>query len=233
MHFDYTFVNLFGFTLWEPMVAVTNLLMFLIGIFVFQKLKRAGLPYALHMGRFLVLIGIASVFGAVAHGIHHDYGLVVFNAVVYVANAISLMSAYDCFAATEELRKRGKNSTLAGGRLLKGLRAWLLLMLLVTLLWNNFLIVKIHAGVILLYSLVVHARAWRRDADKGSALVVAGYVVSLLSILVHSLHLSLHDYFNHKDLAHTLMIVSMLVIYRGVGVHVAQPLHVHGKAKVF
>lgn len=220
MKFDYTSIDLFGFTLWEPMVAVTNLSLFILSLFVYRRLNATGLDYAQHMGRFLLLIGSAAVFGAIAHGIHYDYGKTAFFIVVYISNALSLISAYFCFASTLALAQRGKKST--SHWLLKGLATWIALMLVVTLIRNSFLIVKIHAGVILFYSLVVHILDWRRHKASGSALVVLGYAASFLSILVHSLGISLHEYFNHKDLAHVFMILSMLLIYLGARRNSAQ-----------
>lgn len=224
MKFDYTFVDLFGFTLWEPMVAVTNLTLFFLSLYVYRRLTSTGMSYARHMAGFLLLIGTAAVFGAVAHGIHYDFGKTVFSIVVYVSNALSLVSAYFCFAATLTLAGRGKNSTPPW--VLKSLAAWIALMLIVMLLWNNFVIVKIHAGVILFYSFVVHIVDWQRHKYAGSGLVVLGYLASFLSILVHSLGVSLHEYFNHKDLAHVFMILSMFLIYLGVKRNAKRPVFV-------
>lgn len=214
MHFDYTFIRLGDFTLWEPMVSVTNLTLFLIALYAFAVLRKFKDPYPLNMGRFMLIMGISACFGAVAHGIHHDYGVLAFDVVVYVSNALSLVSAYFCFSGAWHRQNRGKNTS--NSKVLRTVAVWIMLMLLVTLLWNNFVIIKIHAGVILLYALVVHYSDWRRNRERGSAMVVTGIAVSFFSILVHSLKISLHEYFNYKDIAHVIMIISLVIIYRGI-----------------
>lgn len=217
MHFDYTSIQIFGFTLWEPMVSVTNFTLFFISLHAFFQLKKFRNPYTYNMTRFMLLIGVAGCFGAVAHGIHYDFGKPIFNVVVYVSNAISLISAYYCFAGAYRLQVRGENSTKRG--VLNAMAVWIVLMLIVTLIWNTFLIIKIHAGVILLYSLVVHIISWRKYQERGSGIVVLGIFVSFFSLLVHSLGFSIHEYFNYKDIAHVFMIISMIIIYKGVRIN--------------
>lgn len=214
MNFDYTNIVLFGLTIYEPMVSVTNLILLLVSIYVFRDLKKFQNPYPGKMSAFILIMGISSCFGALAHGAHYQLGTIFFNTVAYISNALNLICVYFCFMGSYVYQNRGKlppkKSTVSM------VIGWIVVMLLITLLWNNFIIIKIHAGVVLLYSFVIHLSAYRKYNERGSGIVALGIFISFFSILVHSLHFSLHDYFNYKDIAHVIMIVSLIVIYRGI-----------------
>lgn len=214
MNFDYTYIDLFGFRLFEPMVAVTNGLLCIISLFVFKHLQRFKHPYPNYMSTFMVIMGVSSVIGAVAHGIHHQFGVFIFDVVAYISNALNLVCVYFCFMGSYVFQMRGKSSPKASVRY--AVIVWIVLMLIITLLWNNFVIIKIHAGLVLIYSLIVHLISYTKYKERGSGIVSLGIFISFFSILVHSLHLSLHEYFNHKDIAHVIMIISLVTIYKGI-----------------
>lgn len=93
--------------------------------------------------------------------------------------------------------------------------AWVLALLIFSGIQGNFLIIKIHAAIALLYSFIVHYIVYRRTEEKGSGLVVLGIFISFLPIIVHSLKFSIDEWFNYKDIAHVIMIISLVVIYKG------------------
>lgn len=214
MNFDYTSITLFGFQLFEPMVSVTNFLMLLLSIYIFKQLQKFRHPYPRNMSTFMLIMGISSIFGAIAHGIHHQFGVFIFDVVVYISNALSLICVYFCFMGSYVYQVRGKSSP---GKLISRLViAWIIIMLIVTLIVHTFLIIKIHAGLVLIYSLIVHINAYIKYKEQGSGIVSLGIFISFFSILVHSLHFSLHEYFNYKDIAHVIMIISLAIIYKGI-----------------
>lgn len=214
MNFDYTFIRLFGCTLFEPMVIVTNFTLFFISLYCFRQLKAYRQKYADQMGWFLFMIGIGGIFGAVAHAVHYQLGHVFFNAVVVISNLMSLISVYFCFSGSYtyyNLRRGGSPNKVV----MAFVTGWIGTVMLVTLINSTFLLIKIHAGLVLIYALVVHYTAYRKN-DRGSGFIVLGIFISFLSILVHSLKITLDEWFNHKDLAHVIMIIAMVVIYRGI-----------------
>ena len=214
MNFDYTNIVLFGLTIYEPMVSVTNFVLLLVSIYVFRDLRRFQNPYPANMSAFILIMGISSCFGALAHGAHYQLGAFFFNTVAYISNALNLICVYFCFMGSCVYQNRGKLPPKKGTVSL--VIGWIVIMLVITLLWNNFIIIKVHAGLVLIYSLVVHLSAYRKYNERGSGIVSLGIFVSFFSIVVHSLHFSLHDYFNYKDIAHVIMILSLIIIYRGI-----------------
>lgn len=93
---------------------------------------------------------------------------------------------------------------------------WVAALIIYSILNGNFLVIKLHAGLALLFSLVVHYKAYRENNEVGSRLIVIGITISFGAIIVHSLKFSLHDWFNYKDASHLIMIISLMVIYKGI-----------------
>ncbi len=168
------------------------------------------------MGWFLLLVGISSCFGSVAHAVHYQAGEVFFNVIFYIMNALSLISVYFCFNAPYtyyNINKASKNKVIP-----IIVMAWIGAVLVYTLIQNNFLIVKIHAGIVLLYSFITHLMIYSKTKEKGSGVVVLGIGISFLSIIVHSLKFSIHEWFNYKDLAHVIIAVTIFYIYKGASI---------------
>lgn len=109
------------------------------------------------------------------------------------------------------LNKKGPNKNV-----MYLITAWILVLLTFTLFKNNFLIVKIHAGIVLLYSFIVHLLVYKRTKEEGSKLVAIGISITFIPIIIHSLKFSIHEWFNYKDISHVIIFIALLVIYKGV-----------------
>lgn len=160
---------------------------------------------------FFLLIGISSTIGSIGHGSHHQFGLQFFNVVLFFMNAVSLIAIYFCFKAAYSSTTNNTSNT----KLNYFVIGWITILLLISIWLNNFLIIKIHAGIVLTYSLIAHLISHKKQ-NQGSGWIAVGILVSFLSIVTHSIKLSLHDWFNHKDISHIIMAISLLIIYKGV-----------------
>jgi hypothetical protein len=212
LNFDYTYITLFGFLVFEPMVIVTNVILFLLSLVYYNKLKSFGNLYAMQMGTFMLLMGVGSLFGALAHAVHYQLGAFFFNTVFFITNAFSLLSIYYCFRAAYTYAHPSNNPPV---KYIYFVVLWIIVLLLISLAKGNFLLIKIHAGLVLIYSLIVHVISFGRYREPGSRLIVTGIIVSFFSIVIHSLRFSFHEWFNYKDIAHVIMIVSLMIIYKG------------------
>jgi hypothetical protein len=213
LNFDQTYITIFGRILFEPVTFATNTVMMLFCVLVFVNLSKYKLALARQWAWFFLLIGISSQCGAVAHGVQYQLGDAFIRTVVFLVNALSLIAIYFCFKAANTYYFMAKPNS---GKLVTYLVIFYIAVLLaVTFIQNNFLLIKIHAGVVLLYSFIIHLIAMSRK-QAGSANIAAGIFISFLSILVHSIKLSFHEWFNYKDISHVIMIISLAVIYSGV-----------------
>lgn len=195
------------------MIIVTNLIMFVLGVMFFARLLKARTEYAGKMGWFMLMLGISGVFGAICHSTHYQRGVEFFEGMFFLMNAFSLFAIFFCFWGT--LVHAGLHRNVPGSWIWLAV-VWVTVLLVVSYSRGEFLLIKIHAGITLLYTFFVHWRAFRSANEKGSLLIVWGIAASFLSILVHSAHLSFHEWFNYKDLSHLFMIVALVLIYRGV-----------------
>lgn len=218
MNFDYTYITLFGSIIFEPMTIVTNFLIFIFSIFCFTQLSKFKNAYANSWAWFVLLVGISSCFGSTAHAIHYQLGDVFFDVIFYIMNAFSLISIYFCFKAPFIYYSPDKTNT----KVMYFIMAWIACLLVYTLIRNNFLIIKIHAGIVLLYSFTAHLIVYNRTKEEGSKLVVIGIGVSFLSIIVHSLKFSISEWFNYKDFAHVIILISLIIIFTGVRINAAK-----------
>ncbi len=162
---------------------------------------------------FFLMVGVSSILGSVCHGAHDQYGLIFLNITLFLMNAISLISIYFFYRAAFLFFNLNKPETNFFYNYL--VIVWIVISLVITLFLNKFLLIKINAGIILIYSLIIHSITYR-NKQKGSGYIVIGILISFFSIIVHSLKLSFNEWFNYKDIAHLIMLISLVILFSGV-----------------
>lgn len=192
------------------MAIFTNFIFFILTVVFFKQLNSFSQPYARQMAWFLLTLGISSCFGSAAHGAHEQLGTVFFDTVVFLCNFFSLVAVYFCFRSAYTLYSKAQNKYI-----IYFIALWVLVLMVSSFINGKFLLIKIHAGIVLIYSLTAHYLVYRKTRQRGSRIIVTGILISFLSILVHSLKMSVHDYFNYKDIAHVIMTVALILIYKG------------------
>ncbi len=212
MNFDYTFITIKGFILFEPMVILTNLILFACALYYFRQLWSYNHRYSRQKALFILMIGISGLFGSVAHAVHFQLGDAFFNTMLFLMNSISLLSILFCFSGAYYYLSKEKGTKKWVNTFVW---LWVIVLLIVTYLKNEFVLVKIHAGIVLLFSLIVYSLYDTRK-DPGSKYIVSGILVAFLSIITHTLRINLHAWFNYKDISHVIMIASLYLIYKGV-----------------
>jgi hypothetical protein len=195
------------------MIILTNGVFFWICIRCSNSLRSHSNPYATHMSRFVIWLGISAAFGAVAHSIHFQLGSRVFNTVFYLMNACSLLSIYYCFNGSYEYIRHAKGTV----PLVKiSVAVWVIVLLVLAAIYREFVLIKIHAGAVLFFSLIVHMIMKRRNEWRGNRLFIAGIFFSFMSVIIHSLRITLHEWFNYKDISHVFMIIALLFMWPGM-----------------
>lgn len=213
MKFDYTYIDLFGFRFFEPVVILTNTTLFILSQVFFIRVYALKRPYAMHMGYFMLFMGMSTLAGGIGHAVHEQMGKTFFNTILIIMNGFSLLSVYFFFRASYTLLRNGAP---ASGVLLAFVLFWVLAGFILSVVTRDFLVIKINAAIALVFSLAAHFIDMKRGRKEGNKLVITGLIISFVSILTHSLGISFHEWFNHKDLSHVIMIVSLIVIFRGV-----------------
>lgn len=194
------------------MAIVTNVFMFCFSLHYYFQLRKFDHEYSKFMSWFILLFGSSVFLGAVAHAVHFQLGDRFFNATLFLMHGISLISIYYFFRGSYWYLSEFK-TTKRWIILLAGV--WVVVLLLVTFYQHEFSLIKTHAGIVLIYSMVVHYISFRKK-DLGSSHIVTGILISFFSIVVHSLKFSIHEWFNYKDISHVIMIISLYFIYKGI-----------------
>lgn len=213
MEFDYTYTTLFGAQIFEPVTILTNAVIALVCAYSYFQLKKTKSNLAFQWSMFFMLIGLSSMVGSLGHGVHYQLGNFFFKCVEFFMNAISLIAIYYCYNAA--YKSYSSQSNIQNKLLSNLVIVWILVLLLITIWFSNFLLIKIHAGIVLSYSLIIHLITYKRK-ETGSGWIALGISVSFLSILTHSLKIKVNDWFNHKDISHLIMAISLILIFKGV-----------------
>jgi hypothetical protein len=213
LNFDYTYFAFGRFLVFEPLIIVTNVIFFVICYACYRRLGVFRHGYGTRMGLFTLWTGISSLFGAAAHAIHYQLGDESLKVIVYAMNACSLIAIYFCFRGSYTYSAKKNGGSLLLVRVVKG---WVLALLIAAAIYQNFVLIKIHAGLVLTYALLAHIVMHGRNRWSGNISVITGIVVSFFSIIVHTLKFSLHEWFNYKDIAHVIMIGSLLLLWKGM-----------------
>ena len=216
MNFDYTYFSFFGTIIFEPVTILINFLIFIYAGGCFLKLRRTEHFYTKQWALFMLYAGFSNLFGAIAHGVHLQLGDAFFKVVFYMMNALSLFSIYYCFRAAFQLSNTDNRTP--NKFIIYIVISWIIVLLFYTLFHNHFLIIKIHGGIVMLYSLVIHFLFYRKG-EKGSGLIVLGIIFTSLTIIIHSLKFSLSEFFNYKDISHVIILISLFITYKGIKIN--------------
>jgi len=212
MEFGDSYIFLFGFKFFEPMVVLTNFLIFLVCIYYYRVLIKYKYKYSKEIALFVLFMGVSSCFGSAGHTIQHQFGVVFFRTVLFISHTFNLASVYFCFRAayTFFLFNKEPNRSVIGVTV-----TVTLIMLILATITGTFIFLKVPAAVVMVYFLIIHYLGYRKKII-GTGIVVLGILVSFLSIIIHSFRISISEWFNHKDIAHVIIAVSLIVICQGV-----------------
>ena len=213
LNLHYTYITLFGFKLFEPVTILTNSIIAIYCLFVFSRTQKFDHQISRHWGIFFLLMAVSSLLASLTHGIHAQLGDAFLKTSWFLINSVSLIGIYFFYRATFIYSNLNKENTTQ----LFNYAAfvWMISLLVATYFLNNFLLIKIHAGIVLFYSLIVHFITFRNN-HAGSGYIVIGILISFSSIIVHSLKFSLGEWFNYKDISHVIVLTSMVFLFKGV-----------------
>jgi len=221
LNLDYTYITLFGFKLFEPVTILTNSIITIYCLFVYFRTQKFNHQISRHWGIFFLLMSLSSLFASLTHGIHSQLGDAFLRITWFLMNSVSLIGIYFFYRAAfiySNLEKENTTQILNYTAVV-----WMISLLVITLFLNNFLLIKIHAGIVLFYSLIVHFITFRKN-QAGSGYIVAGIIISFSSIIVHSLKLSFGEWFNYKDISHVIVLTSMIFLFKGVKTQISPEL---------
>lgn len=210
-----TYIDILNVHITEPTTAFTDLLLALACLVFYRKLELTSITQRTplkYWRLFFLFIGISTCIGAIAHGFRSYFSDTQFFVIWLLMNVTSIPSSFYLLKATIDITDFSNQKKKILSQLSLGL---MMLLAVVTCYANSFLLIKINAGVVILITLIKQYATYKKGLI-GSGNIVFGFVFSLSSIVVHSLKLSVNDYFNFKDISHVIMLISLYIIFMGV-----------------
>jgi hypothetical protein len=207
---DGAWVQIGGIVIQHPVTAGTNALLAAQCAAYFSILRASQNIRARLWGRFFLMMSVATFAGVFKHGVRHLLGEEVLVVVLAASNLGGGVSTY--FAQRATIVSCASASCRAGWRRLVG--AQLAAFLVANVVLGPELILLILNSAVGLLPVIIHEALHARDV-RGSHLVSTGLALSILTGVVYLAGLSAGAWFNHIDIAHSVMLVSFVLVYRG------------------
>ena len=203
-----------GLRIDEPITVLTDFLFIGVCFFAFFKTKQFSAHKGVNLYRwFFLLTGASTLVAAlIGHAFLYHFGV---EAKIYgwVTGIISISFAQ--FAALHHTRQSINPTifkTLQIFNYVEIVTAYILLFII-----YSFTVVEIHTA----YSLVINVTIlefihYKKTNSILSKNMILGVGIAVIAVLCHVFKLAFSVWFNHADLSHIFMALSMFMMYRGV-----------------
>lgn len=210
-----TNILLSGIRIDEPVTVLTNLILSVFSFYFYfhlGKLKTIGTNLSKYWRLFFLFIAIANTIAAFTHGFKSYFSKEDYYYVWMIMNMAGIPASY--FLLLTNLESASITQRLKTN--LQFIAALLTISLVIFMyLINDISLVKVNAGLVILITLFAHLITYRKGLP-GSKLILRGFIVSILTLFVHTMRLSIHDYLNYKDISHIIMNIGLYIIFLGV-----------------
>ena len=213
MTYEKIIVNICGITVWEPMATLTDLFVSVACFYFFCLLHKKKLPgkmYLLFKWHFFTM-GVATLFGgllghAFLYAVHISWKLP--GWIISMASVSLLERA--CIAHTvQQVSKKTRYAFKLANNI------ELIVFMSLTLYTLNFHFVEFHSGFgILAVIFPLQLFMYLKTKDPGSKIIFAVVFLSLVSAIIFIKQITLHPWFNHIALSHTLMVFMVVLLYK-------------------
>jgi hypothetical protein len=200
-----------NFPLYEPMTVITDLVLAIACFLFFKKLigHTARTVSSNNWGFFFLFFALSTLLGALSHGLfqlHQGAYYLTFWLLMQTSSIVSLF-----FAQQATLYSLLQDSTYAVWWR-RSFLVQLFLAVLAIIVFKNFGVVVISNALTFIPILILNLS----NRSNASRFISLGILISFLTAIVHATKFSLHLFFNHNDIAHLLLTLSLLLVFVGV-----------------
>ena len=214
MDFVKTSIEVFGFTIMEPVTVVTDFLVSCVCFYAYRKLAVAndGFSSSRLLKYYFLLLAMGTFYGGlIGHGLQH---LVTFT--WKLPGWLISMASVALIERAAILHARPLLKPAVGNFFSILNIIEFISLVVIVLLTLDFFYVEAHAA----YGLLVIVFSFElfifiKTKSKGSLMMLAAVGVSTMAATVHLSKFILHDWFNHLDLGHVLMAIAAYLFYLG------------------
>ncbi len=207
-------IELFGVTIMEPMVTFTDLWITAVCVYAFIRLVKLKKPGKVHqyMRWYFLIMAVATFLGGIlGHAFQYAVGLE-WKLPGWLISMIAVMAVE---RATIMHAQPVINKTF--GKFLEIANVVeLITFAVITFTTLNFFFIQVHSAYGLgLVVLPLHFLVFMRTRNRGSKYFVLTVLFATLAAFFYTSEIGLGIWFNHLDIAHTVMAISMYWFYRG------------------
>lgn len=204
-----TTISISGVSIHEPMTVLTDLLIAVLAITFYFQLKNKTDAITRNWSYFFLFLGISTISGSCSHAffaVHDGWQYKSFWLPMQIINGIAIYFAQQ--ATLSSILESSANKTKW-----KWSYVIQLIVFISALLWIQKYIVTIIENAIGLIPIMVLHYQYKRSFAK---MIANGIAISFITAFVNLGKLSVHAYFNHNDIAHVFIMISLYVMYKGV-----------------
>lgn len=194
----------------DPVTALTNILIFLAGYWCWRQIRNSEDASVKAWSKFFLFIGTSSLVGVLVHGFSYYFSLQTHFWIWITMSLIQNLAV--SFAQTgTALRYFPKQKN------------WILVLIVLQFMGAaagqiasaDYKWAKWHIALGLLPVMGLYFARWA-NGEKKSKWIALGIAVSGITVAVHSFKISISkEWFNFNDIAHLLIVASLLIMIKG------------------
>lgn len=207
-------IELFGITIMEPMVTFTDLWITAVCIYAFIQLKKLNKPGREHqyMRWYFAIMGLATFLGGIlGHAFQYAIGIE-WKLPGWIISMVAVMAIERASIMHAKPILKPRFAKILGAANV----AEFIVFAIITFFTLNFFFIKVHSAYGLgLVVLPINFWVYWKTRNEGSRIYVLTVLFASLSAIFYIAEIGISIWFNHLDVAHTIMAISMYFFYRG------------------
>ena len=208
-----TYLHIGELTIFEPVTSITDFLISALTFYFYLSLKHVSnkTESTTNWALFFLFMSLATFLGGFAHGFfiaQKETGFFVFWLPMQIVNCISIYFGQKATLASVMRNSHYKNEWRTSYII------QLIIFIPAIILFRNYLVTIIENVIGLVPIMVMHYR--NKEKNRAFLRIGNSIAISFITAIVHIAKISFHDYFNNKDLAHVFIIISFMVLYKGI-----------------
>ena len=212
-----THSTFFGILIAEPTTAITDFILAVLCTFFYARFsannKEDGSYY---WKRFFLFMGISTLIGGITHAFLEDHNTRTYSIFWLSMQLFSGLSVLYCQIATIHSIPNTKIPIYRSVKAsLLFCRIQFFVFAIAVLFFQNFIVVVSNSTLGFLLVLYIHALSGRKYGNRPAAWIALGIMVSFLTAIIYTLKISINQWFNFKDIAHVIMMISLSFIFYG------------------
>lgn len=199
--------------IYEPVTTLTDLLLAFSCFYFFFSIQKieVNVIFINHWQKFFLFLGVSTLLGAIAHSIFEKEKSTVYDSVWISMQIFAGLSIFYAQAAAFRQLRNPKHR-----RLFLSLSLVQLLIFIPSIFYFfDFRVVALNSFIALVQLVIVF---FPKNFENWiyKTYISFGFFISFLTVYVHNQKLSFSKWFNHNDISHLIMYLSILLIFRGI-----------------